>query len=695
MKKLVYLSMLLVLVLGTVTVAAQAPQKPALPDRAATTGKGVDNVTGSTVNTVTPAFLPTGVAFDLCFNVTNTSNDAEYMDGFDFQVPANWAVNSVTDVPGDGCGNGHTYGVDANNKVFWYTNGMPTGCGDWYYGTRDFCANVTIPSCDASPWDLAWNIIGDTWGSPPHSVAGVWSAPCEAAALFLTPAEQSGTACEDTDITYTLSLYNHTGAAGTFDLGYASNWAISGPASVYADIDQSVSFDVAVTVPCGGQDDTATVTADGNGFSDSAALFSTVSTGGWQGAWALETNAGAIPQQWGSCAVNNDMGYYISGLDAAGGVQNAFQQFDGAAFAQLPAFPQALFGTVAGWINGKLYVAGGGDADFTGYTSLWIWDGASWTSGAAMPAPRLGGGGGAAPCFGGAGTCLWYAGGTPDGYFTDFSFNVYEFNPATNIWTQRSSIPGNSGNYGQALGGGTVCNGKVYFGGDYRGIADWFALDPVTDTWTQLAAIPAAAGKMTPAVTCGPDNNVYFIGGDSLGAWGDTYNQKVFQYSVAGNAWTQMAQSINQGLLGSCATFFNGKLYTFGGTNGSYAINPAPHESLGFFECEGCEPPEDTLTCGGWWAQPAIDPYGRIYLRWKVEAIDQDGAPVGFVAVTANLTSPEGGPFTRTRWSHWDGIARFPWGSHISGLWTIDVTNMVLDGYTFLDGANCSAQATY
>ena len=93
--------------------------------------------------------------------------------------------------------------------------------------------------------------------------------------------------------------------------------------------------------------------------------------------------------------------------------------------------------------------------------------------------------------------------------------------------------------------------------------------------------------------------------------------------------------------------------------------------------------------------QPAMDPYGRIYVRWKVEAVDQDGMPVGLVAVDAQIWSPQGGPWARTRWTHWDGFARFPWGSNYSGAWTIDVTNMTLAGYTFLDGANCTATGNW
>jgi hypothetical protein len=104
---------------------------------------------------------------------------------------------------------------------------------------------------------------------------------------------------------------------------------------------------------------------------------------------------------------------------------------------------------------------------------------------------------------------------------------------------------------------------------------------------------------------------------------------------------------------------------------------------------------EQNLTCGGIVGQPAMDPYGNIYLRWKVQAVDNAGIGVPLVVVAADLWWPTGGPVSRTRIAHDDGFARFPWGSHVSGNWVIDVTNMTLDGYTFVDGPQCSAEGTW
>ena len=71
--------------------AAEAPSAPA-------------DVTPSTVNAVSPAYMTPGSDFDLCFNVTYASPDDEYMDRFDVDLPDNWTITEVYPVPDTGCG---------------------------------------------------------------------------------------------------------------------------------------------------------------------------------------------------------------------------------------------------------------------------------------------------------------------------------------------------------------------------------------------------------------------------------------------------------------------------------------------------------------------------------------------------------------------------------------------------------------
>jgi hypothetical protein len=104
---------------------------------------------------------------------------------------------------------------------------------------------------------------------------------------------------------------------------------------------------------------------------------------------------------------------------------------------------------------------------------------------------------------------------------------------------------------------------------------------------------------------------------------------------------------------------------------------------------------ENTMTCGSIGGWGTLDPFGRRVVKWKVTVVDQAAAPLGDVAVTADLTWPAGGPVTRTRMSHLNGVANFHWGSNVEGTWTIDVTNMVKEGYTFVDGPQCYAEGYF
>ncbi len=141
---------------------------------------GGKSVTGSTVNSVTPSIVPPGTTTDICFSVTHVDNDYEYLDRFDVDLPDGWTVNSVANTPdNNGCGDGTTQGVTSGNVVYWQTVGtLPTGCGSWDDVTVSFCVNVTIPDCTGAPWTIPWNIVGDGYGGPPHTLAGSISLAC-------------------------------------------------------------------------------------------------------------------------------------------------------------------------------------------------------------------------------------------------------------------------------------------------------------------------------------------------------------------------------------------------------------------------------------------------------------------------------------------------------------------------------------
>ena len=86
--------------------------------------------------------------------------------------------------------------------------------------------------------------------------------------------------------------------------------------------------------------------------------------------------------------------------------------------------------------------------------------------------------------------------------------DVFEYNPATNTWTTRASMPGIRGLHGVA-----EANGKVYaLGGcDCRRILNSVVeYDPITDKGTKLPNMPTARWKLAATAT---DSTLYAIGG--------------------------------------------------------------------------------------------------------------------------------------------------------------------------------------
>jgi hypothetical protein len=214
-----------------------------------------ENVGSTTVTGVAPGTIDSGTAVTLCFSVTVNSPDSEYIEYFSVDLPDGWTVNSVTNAPDTGCGNGTTQGVAAGNVVFWQDVDYPpaTGCGSWDNGTYSFCCNVTAPSCAGSPYTLNWSIIGDGWGGTPHSASGtVGPINCNVGApVTLSTPDDTQEACPGTGVVYPFTVVNNTGAAATFAITSQNNtWPLAYPGTVGPVNDgASANFDVTHTIP--------------------------------------------------------------------------------------------------------------------------------------------------------------------------------------------------------------------------------------------------------------------------------------------------------------------------------------------------------------------------------------------------------------------------------------------------------------
>jgi len=278
-----FICSLLVLSATAQKPATMLPPEPPLPDSrtnsAVRVPSEITSLDGSTVTAVWPLSIVYAIDFqyDLCFDVTVVSNDVEYMDRFEVDLPDFWEVVSVYPEAPTGCIVDTRGGVETGNIVYWQIDGtIPSGCGPWY-GDVQFCARIDVQACIGAPWSLPWNIIGDefTGTSEPHQVSGSTDPlDCVPAGLYIDATTVTGYSCQGVTDTIPLNLENHTGAEGTFSLAYdvnTNNGTLSGPDQIYlaAGVDQDFQVDL-TPQPClrPGELVSATLIAQGNGFDD-------------------------------------------------------------------------------------------------------------------------------------------------------------------------------------------------------------------------------------------------------------------------------------------------------------------------------------------------------------------------------------------------------------------------------------------
>ncbi len=513
------------------------------------------------------------------------------------------------------------------------------------------------------------------------------TVPTCAAGVYLSPEYQEGSGCENTTETYNLTLFNNTGADGNFAMTYAGAWNTYGPASVFAAAGTSVGFTVNVDIPCGGTEDDATVTADGNGHSDVATLHTDVAT---TPEWNAENaDLGAMPADvWAmGYAKTGDWLWIVAGVQA-GAISQTTHYYDYGAGAWMTdgnIATTAVYRTSATVVDGVLYKLGGSIGSFT-YTGEA--DKYGPPSSAIAQEPNLGRMDNVTAGYGGFAWSI-------TGYGADG--NVRKYDPLTNTWTVVGTPPPFGGsNYARS---GCQMGDEVYLYGDATGaMTGLWEYNMTSGAWTQMApggTAPAQTAIWAPAWVADPDTGLcYMNGGATTPGTGDL--KTTYVYDALNNTWLDPLPEMASARDFHAAFIFNRpadghKMLCVAGGNS----NNAGLSSTQCIDLTGCPGCENTMTCGAILAQPAMDPYGRIYVRWKVEAIDQYGAGVPLVAVDAWLWSPQGGPFARTRWTHNDGFAKFPWGSWYSGNWQIDVTNMTLAGYTFLDGPQCDGSGIW
>lgn len=255
-------------------------------------------------------------------------------------------------------------------------------------------------------------------------------------------------------------------------------------------------------------------------------------------------------------------------------------------------------------VHGKVYVVGGFSGSALTATEEYDPVTDAWTTKADMPTARR------SPVVAAVNNKIYAIGGMDYVEISQvtYSYATEEFDPSTNTWTSKASIPvGNSVNpiLGNRFIAGTAVNGKIYItvfnNGGAPPISSMFEYDPTSNTWdTNKSPVPfgnaqytvaSLGGKLyaltsgsfaeyTPAtdtwiirpsppqtlsqmrlVAAPGKNKLYAIGGYNASDIHDT----VQEYDPVSNVWTTQV-SVPVPRHSTTTAEVGGKIYVFGGS---------------------------------------------------------------------------------------------------------------------------------
>lgn len=151
------------------------------------------------------------------------------------------------------------------------------------------------------------------------------------------------------------------------------------------------------------------------------------------------------------------------------------------------------------------------------------------------------------------------------GYGTSgFNNDFWEYDPATNTWTQKANFAGGARQQAVGFSIGT----KGYVGTGYDGINsynDFWEFDPSANTWTQKSNF--GGGARYAAVGFGIGTKGYIGTGIGAGFLNDFW-----EYDPGTNSWTQKTNLAGLGRYGACAFSIGNKGYISAGFLSNYAL---------------------------------------------------------------------------------------------------------------------------
>lgn len=215
-------------------------------------------------------------------------------------------------------------------------------------------------------------------------------------------------------------------------------------------------------------------------------------------------------------------------------------------------------------INDTAYVFGGSDVNGTTFRDNWAYEPVSdtWTQKANIP----GGFRCAATTFTIGNKAYFGTGNNGVDYLDDF----YEYDATTNTWLTKANFPGGPREeaVGFSIGNkGYIGTGQIFillpnssFTQTYN---DFYEYDPATDSWTQKANLPGLERAYAVGASLGNKGYVGLGGNnDQSGSFTDFY-----EYDPVSDTWTTKASMPGSGLAESGILSTSSAFYIFGGIN--------------------------------------------------------------------------------------------------------------------------------
>lgn len=237
---------------------------------------------------------------------------------------------------------------------------------------------------------------------------------------------------------------------------------------------------------------------------------------------------------------------YVAGGYDSSGPSAGLQAYNPATNTWAPLAPMtnALYFASAGVINGQLYVAGGQTSCCGPTDALFVYDPPSntWTQKANMLWPSAEG----------------TAGVIDDKLYVQAASTAFEvYDPAAGTWTALADAPIATTN-----GSSAVVNGKLYttvYTGTNSEVTQVY--DPASNTWTTLASMPT---PVTVAAGAAVNGEFWVFGGSN----GGCQNTLVQVYDPTQGQWSIYSPSMLVGLAYGNAEVVSGSVYVQGSSDG-------------------------------------------------------------------------------------------------------------------------------